>query len=254
MRTTLTTLIALIFIGFSASAQQTAKNDIEGFNKFLGKEKANALNAAEKSFEQFLLTNYANHNSFAERTKAFLKQLSRHNKPDSLWALDTEKNSRIIESFETTGLRKEIWLYGYEEYSPKNNIYELLPPEEKDTSNISDLGELEIDLIEEELIPISKVDPAELAKRDREREERMKNSLHANAYGEFLYGLAKFTPNDSLIQGYVKVKVTENDISPGVIAGGFLEYYTNLDDPFMKRIMVVEFYFWIMKWDIERKG
>ncbi len=251
MRKTFILLIALLLFESLVFGQQRSKNDIQAFNSFLGKEKAKALNAAVASFDQFLLKNYGNLNSCSSRTKAFLEQIDNLNEPDSLWTFETEKNIKIIETFETSGLRKDIWLYENEEYESKYNIHEFLKPEAQDSIPITNLGELDIDLIEAEIIPITEIDSAAIARFDKEMEERNKNLLLSNARGKFFYGLAKFNSSDSLILDYVEA--TGFNISPAVIAGGFLDQDINFEEPFIKRIVAVEFYFWIMKWDIARK-
>jgi len=211
-----------------------------------------ALNTAVESFDQFLKTNYPDLDNQSKRTKAFLEYLQANFEPDSTWNLPTKRNQQIISDFETSGLRKEIWVYGYEEYQPKYDISKILPHEERDTSNIIDLGELD-DLFEEEILPISNIDSAEIARREEEMEERIRNSLHFNIYGQYLYGLNKYNLNETTIQGYVDAKVIAGDISPVLIASGLLSQKIDFEDPFVKRILVTEFYYWIMKWDIERK-
>jgi hypothetical protein len=253
MKLTHIIIFGLLVISCSTSSQPR-NNDLKDFNDFLGKEKANALNAAVKTFDQFLKTNYSDFDNQTERTKAFLEYLQENFKPDSTWNLPTKRNLMIISEFESSELRKEIWIYGYEEYEPQYDIYEILPPEEKDTSTIQDLGDLDLDdLFEEEIIPISNIDSADIERREKEMDERMRNSLHFNSYGQYLYALTKYTLNDTIIQGYVDVKILVGDISPALIASGLLSQEIDFENPFIKRILVTEFYYWIMKWDIERK-
>ncbi len=253
MRKTCIILFGILLFESLAFGQHSSRNGIQGFNSFLGEEKASVLNSAVESLDQFLSANYSKLNSNSSRTKTFLEYISHFNKPDSSWILQTGKNLKLIESFESSGLRKEIWVYGNEEYDSKYNIHELLKPNAQDSLPEADLGELYLDLIEEEIIPISRIDSVEVAKRDKEMEDRIKNSLHPNSSGEFLYGLAKYALGDTLIQEYVDINIKENKISPAIIASAFTEQDMNFDDPFMKRIIVVEFYYWIMKWDIDRK-
>lgn len=253
MKNTLVTIIVLVIAGCSTSGHRTSKNDIRGFNEFLGEEKTAAMNTAVESFEHFLLINYSTYKSHASRAKAFLEQICNTSGPDSSWVLTTEANVKIIEAFETTGLRKEIWLYISEEYLPKNNINELFPIKQQDTVTEIELGELDLELIEGLKVPFANMNMAEIVQPEKEKEEWIKKPFNSNLYGEFFYGLAKFAPNDSLTQEYVEVKAIAGDISHVIIAAAFLQQNTNFDDPFIKRIMIVEFYFWIMKWDIDRK-
>lgn len=247
-------IIIFGLLAFSCSSWSKEKNnDLKGFNDFLGKEKASALNSAVESFDQFLRTNYSDFDNQSKRTKAFLEYVQANFELDSTWNLPTKRIQKIISDFETSGLRKEIWVYGYEDYQPQYDIYEILHPEEKDTSNIQDLGELDLDFIEEEIIPLSNIDSAEIARHEKEMEERIKNSLHFNNYGQFLYALAKHTLKDTTIQEYVNVKIIAGDISPVLIASGLLSQEIDFEDPFIKRILVTELYYGIMIWDIKRK-
>jgi hypothetical protein len=261
MKLTYIIIIGLIAISCSTWSQEK-DSDLKAFNDFLGQDKTTALNAAVKSFDHFLKTNYSDFDNQTKRTKAFLEYLQENFEPDSTWNLPTKRNQKIIFDFEASELRKEIWIYDYEEYEPKYDIYKILPPEEQDTTNIQDLGELDLDdLIEEEIIPILNIDSAEIARREKEiarrekeTEERIRNSLHFNNYGQYLYALAKYNVNDTTIQEYVDAKVVGGDFSPVLIASGLLSQKIDFEDPFIKRILVTEFYYWIMKWDIERKG
>lgn len=250
-------LIYIITIGLFAIScstwSQEKNSNLKDFNDFLGRDKMIALNSAVESFDLFLKTNYPDSDNQSKRTRAFLEFLHENSEPDSTWNLPTKTNQKIVSDFETSGLRKEIWLYGYEEYEPKYDIYEILPPDEQDTSNIQDLGEIDFELIEEEIIPLPNIDSVERAKREKEMEERIKNSLHFNDYGQYLYALTKYTLKDTTIQDYVYVKILPGDISPVLIAAGLLSQEIDFEDPFIKRILVTEFYYRIMKWDIKRQ-
>jgi hypothetical protein len=250
MRRTLFFILTLLQISVLSLGQETAEVEFEKFNAFLGAEKAAILNDAVDSFDRFLLTNYPDLDTPRDRSMAFLKQIAQHNEPKESWILETERNAKIIESFESTGLQKEIWLYGYENYEFKHDFSKVLPPSKPaDTSLIRDLGALNLDLIEEDIVPIHKFDSAEVARIEKEWEEKRLNSLRTNSQGDFLYGLLKYAPKDSFTHGVAVAEHEEGNISPGVVSNGFLENVDNYDDPFVKRLMVTEFYFWIMNWD-----
>lgn len=245
-------LSIIILTGFSCYGQTSDKDDIEGFNKFLGYEKSDAMNKAIASFDRFLKNNFPNQNNQSDRIKKFLLQLQDSFSSDSTWIFETQTNQKIIEEWETSGLRKEVWLYGFEDYEPKYNIHEMLYSREPDT--LYDLGELKIDSIEEIIIPILGVDSVEHAKREKEMEERLKNSLATNTYGEFLYGLAKYAPSDTLIKPYVDLKAVAGDVAPELIIPGLLNHVSDYDEPFIKRIILIETYYLLMKSDAEKNG
>jgi hypothetical protein len=114
------------------------------------------------------------------------------------------------------------------------------------------LGELEI--IEDEIIPIPRpaTDSTELARIEKELDEQYNNLLLTNEKGEFLYGLAKFANNDSNVHEYVEVKLIAGDISPSLVAFAFLSQIKDFENPFIKRMIFVELYYWMMKWNIEK--
>jgi hypothetical protein len=248
-------IIAIGLLAISCSTVSDEKDsNLNEFNDFLGKDRANALNSAVESLDQFLETNYSDFDNQTNRTKAFLEYFQENSKPDSSWYLPTKQIQKIISDFETSGLRKEIWVYGYEEYEPKYDIHNILPTEEEemDTSNIHELGEIEFVFSEDEIIPLSNIDTAEITRREKEMKERIRNSLHFNNYGQYLYALAKYNQSDTTIQKYVDNKILAGGHAPFLIASGLLNQKIDFENPFVKRILVTEFYFWIMTWDIER--
>ena len=237
--------ITLIFLFLTSCEEKNKQNDILGFNNLLGKEKSESMTQAVLSFDRFLNTNYPKTNSDSSQIKSFLKQImndqNSHSNPSFI--LDKNDCEYIIELWEKSGLRKEIWTYENENYNVKYDIRDLLHKKEKDSLPLQ-----EVFLIEEDdnswNIPM---DSLEYAKRLRETEISRENSLYSNSYGKFLYGLAKFTPNDKFIQDYVNSKFYSRDMSPIVFLHNFIENTENFEDPFFKMIIVTEYYYWIIK-------
>ncbi len=246
------TIFILIFLhlGFLTNCQKSPRSDIANFNEFLGKEKATALNEAIKSFDKFLETNFPNQDNQSDKTKEFLKRFINSNSPDSSWIFTTKRNIKLLVQLESSGLRKEIWIYGKENYAEKYNIYDLINPFKNDSSQ--GLGELEI--IEDEIIPIPRptTDSTELAGIEKELDEQYNNLLMTNEKGEFLYGLAKFANNDSIVHEYVEVKLVAGDFSPSIVASAFLSHIRDFENPFIKRMIFVELYYWLIEWNIEK--
>jgi hypothetical protein len=244
MRQTLFFILTLIHFSVSCFGQKTTTERLEKFNAFLGADKAAALNDAVDSFDRFLQTNYSEFDNSSDRYVAFLKQIAEHNAPNERWVSDTNHNSEIIDAFESTGLRKEIWLYGYESYESDRDFSKVLPPPEpKDSSKIKDLGELHLELIIEDSMRDYTYDSAAVAKMEKEWEERRRNSLHTNIQGDYLYSILKYAPKDSFAYGAAEGIYQVGNLSPGVVSHGFLENIKNFDDPFVKRLMITEFYF-----------
>ena len=114
-------IIAIGILAISCSTVSQDKNsNLKQFNDFLGQDKANALNSGVESFDQFLKTNFPGKE--LKRIKLFLEYLQKNLGPDSIWNLPTKRNKKIIAEFESSGLRKEIWVYGFEEYEPQYDI------------------------------------------------------------------------------------------------------------------------------------
>lgn len=246
--TLLTTLILLCF--FSC---QKETNQIEDFNNFIGKQKSKAFNQAIESYYNFLEINFQDCVNTSDRTKAFLTRVAHFNIPDSTWTLTTDENQKIIELWDASGLRKEIWIYGYESYESRFNVFELLKP--KKTKSNSQLGNMNLEEIVDDEISVS--DSLELVKRIKEMKLESKliqeNSLSTNINGEFLYGLSKYASTDSVVNEYVQTKVEFIDISPSIMALAFLDQIQDYEDPFIQRMILVEMYYWTMIWDLERK-
>ena len=228
-------------------------NDIKSFNSLLGKEKSYAMNQAIVSFEHFLNVNYPESNTQSDRIKSFLEQLSNDYQSESDVSLiyETTNNMRIINLWEKSGLRKEIWTYGYENYEPTHNIEDLLIKQKKDS--ITTLGEAFLTQEEDESWNID-VDSLDIIKEQKEMEKRMQNTLHANSSGDFLYGLAKYSPNDKIIQDYVDAKFQAGDIFPILFLPSFLEKTKNFNETFFKMIIITEFYYPLIKEDIEQNS
>lgn len=245
------TFILILFLG-SSCAENTDINNVFAFNKFLGKEKSEVLDEAVISFEKYLELNYKNENNNKKRIKLFLNEYVLKSEPDTTKLFTTKTNRVIVEKFEKSGLRKEIWLYHNEEknYKPNYNIYEFFPYQEFETEDsIATVNLIDLNNIEEDIIEI---DSVEYIKREKELVERMTNSLSRNTFGDFLFGLTKFTSEDSFVHRYTKSRVLGGNFSPHFIIPGLLKQDINLNDPFIKRIITVDFYYDMMKWDIEQ--
>lgn len=245
MRRSIFILSAILLFGFSAFSQSSDQKALQDFNTFLGPEKAAALDEGLASFYAFLEKNFPEEPDFSARTRAFVQQFNENYNPDSSWVYNFEARKNLIQVWEKSCLRKEIWIYGYETYSPKYNIRDLVVPETYSTDSLSDIGTLDLDLIydsEEDL----KIDTVAVAKMEAEWAEKRRNSLHTNFQGEFFYTLALYAQHNPFVKEYLEVILRENQISPGVMANALIENVQDLDNPFIQRVILVEFYFRFM--------
>jgi hypothetical protein len=243
------TILTIILSSITLFGQES---DLSGFESFLGKEKTIALNELNGSFESFLKTNYPKIDNENDRIYKFLDGYKNWSVLEKDWKIDNADAKKTLEQFEKSGLRIEFWKYGYETYKPEYQIDNSILPQE-DTSNLDtlSLGDLYIDDIEEEIIPITNggYDPELEEKLQRQRD----GSQSFNHTGQFIYGLAKYGSKDSLIAGYVDAKYAVGDISPSLIVGGLTVDNLDLSFPLRKRIILMEFYYHFLQWSIENK-
>jgi len=208
------------------SETPNTKDNLSRFNKFLGPKKAEVFNQGVNSFDIFLLLNYPNIDS-EKRTQVFLEQLliTYTTNPDSSWTFDTESNKELIDAFETSGMRKEIIIYGYEVSKENEEEWDLIPIR----------GETEDEYKQRVKLEFSRLDSA----------------YSFNIHGLYLTGLSKFTKEDILIQQYVEVR-QQGGFSPSFIINAYLKQNYDYENPFFKRMIVADFYLDLMLRDIER--
>jgi hypothetical protein len=242
-------ILCLTFTSYSNLLLGQTSN-LKEFETFLGKEKTAALNKLNVSFDNFLLTNYPKIESENESIYKYLETFQDWSVVDKEWILDYDLVQETLNKFENSGLRIEFWKFKYESYSPNYLIDSLYKPIE-DSSNLKTLNSLTVDDIEEEIIPITNED------YDPELEKKLKrqrdSSQSFNRQGQFVYGLTKYGLNDTLIEGYVDAKYSAGDISPALIVGGLTFYKLDLSTPLRKRIILMEFYYHFLQWNLEDK-
>jgi hypothetical protein len=251
MKISINIITIILFFSFSLNAQENNKNRIKSFNNFLGKEKSEAMNDAIQSFDKFLEINYKNEKKNSKKIVLFLKELFPRAKFNSTKVFSTSENKAILQRWEKSGLRREIWIYmdEIEKYIPNknNNILELYPNQKPDSIYPLNLTEL-LPIIEE--LTMINTDSIKFVKSEKIIKENI-NHLTTNILGDYLYGLTKFAGKYSLIQKYVETRLKANDITPLIFIPNLLEKNTDFNNPFIKRMILVEFYFEIMKEDVE---
>ncbi|TLX72409.1 hypothetical protein E9993_17905 [Labilibacter sediminis] len=214
----------LIILSVIACVNCQRQNDIEAFDKLLGYEKAEAFNSAVSSFQEFLVLNYSNIDNENERISEFLKTIIHSDNIKADFIFNKELCAKVVNDWETSGLRKEIWLYQDEKYT--SPIY----------------GEV---TIEEEVIPITRNVEIETDTID------LSTYLESNTYGLFLYGLEKYASKDKVILDYVDSKRAMGDIYYKPVAESIYKLKIKYNEPFFMRILIVEFYYDLMSLAIE---
>lgn len=261
-------LFALVLVSCSSEYPRLGQNGLKAFNETLGSKKSKALNEAVDSFEEFLKVNFPNQDTYSERAFSFLVELdsacNNHGVVYSLdwsWTLDSKKNRRVVDLFENSGLRREIWLFGYEEYYPKNDLSELLDtnifyssPDTFSPATIQSDSELM-----EEAEYFSKMQGYNydtLLKSMKVKRERRKNSLYNNEFGDYIYGLMKHSKDSSWTKSFAMAQI-QMAVSPCALVPSLIDFNqtkVDLSDPFIKRIIVVELYFPIIYSNVQRKN
>ncbi len=258
-------ILVIVLVGCSTTEQKSQGDKLRDFNETLGDQKAQALNEAVDLFEEFLRLNFPNGKSFEDRTLTFLKELDTScikgsaSAIDSSWLLETERNRKVYELFENSGLRREIWLYGYEECTPNNDLSELLDiniyysfPDKYVPVTIE--SDSQLMKRAEHLSIMEGYEYESLLEVLKAKREIGKNSLYTNEYGDFIYGLIKHSEDSSYAKLFAGYQV-ENAVSPCVLVPSLIEFNgtkVDLSDPFIKRIIAIELFYPIILHDIKK--
>lgn len=233
-----------LFIGLTSLSCNNNTSDNKEFIEFLGTKKSEALNKLVFSFDDFIKTNYGDVND--KNIRAFLNDFSCEDSLNSILIFETEKNKKILEDVEKTGLRKDIWLYGSETDYKEYPILELTSKTEQNDS----LKVVELD-IKDEFIPIRSDKSINYDSLEKAIKLRWDTTLSSNQRGAFLFGLYKYS-NDTIIKDYVEAKTSVGgDISPCLISDGLLSLRTDLNNVYIKYIILTEIYYSMIKDNIK---
>lgn len=246
-------LLSIFFVAILNLSAICQQNDLVGFEKFLGDEKIEALNMLETSFDEFLESNFSNLPTQDKKIKHLLKVVKETGDLDTNWKFNSTFNIQVIQKLEESGLRKEFWIYGYEEYTPfyyHQFLIDSIKKENPDTSlTLDSLQFNKIYEFDEEIEMIGNPDSVD----GMSYQEWSDSLLDFNWRGQFIFAIDKFSKNDSVIMEYLDAKEAAGNISPSLIASGLLYRNSNLDEAFAKRIILMELYYFMIEWDIENK-
>lgn len=239
MKISIVLIICFLIVNCSGKDQR-----FNTFNEILGVEKTSALDRLVSSFQEFLEINYPE-DDLGEKTRMFLFEMERLDNTN--WEFEKKKNKDVINLIETSGLRKEMYIYLSEDYKGKYDIYDIFNSPYDDDTTVFELGELHLEDIEEELIPIN--DSA----NSRVKTEINIDYTKFNINGDYLYALAKAYSQDTFILEYIDMKLNVGDISHSLVSGGFLSNYNNveLELPIVQRLIAVEIYYPMLSYIIE---
>ncbi|MBI0400581.1 hypothetical protein [Cyclobacterium marinum] len=234
--------IYFMLMVFSFSHLAFSQNvDREVFEETLGEKKAYAYSMLEKSFEEFLKTNY-HQTSLPERIKSFLTDIQNQN---INWIYDENLSKSMLDQLEKSGLREDILLYKNESYKER---FEFIKYLDENISNAETIDNSEIEDGYEELIEIpttSRKEEIQLRKEELDRQKIRDKLPQPNKNGRFYFALAKAQTNHEDVKAYVLL-VTKYEESPSasLIASAFLDNLSNSELIAWenKLIMIVEIY------------
>ncbi|MFD2035211.1 hypothetical protein ACFSKL_10435 [Belliella marina] len=215
-------ILMILFYSHLAFSQNV---DREIFEETLGEAKAHAYSVLEKSFEEFLKSNYQNQNTLPERIKSYLTDIQNQN---INWSYDENLSKSTLDQLEKSGLRKDILLYKSESYKERFEFSNYL---NENSSNTETIDNSKIDDDFEELIEIpttSRKEDEQVIKEELERQKFRDKFPQPNKNGRFYYALAKAQTNHEDVKEYVfLVTKHEESPSPSLIASAFLDNFSD---------------------------
>lgn len=218
--------IILIFGFFNCKSQQT---EYKVFLNELGTQKEQAYKYLAKSFEQFLKLNYPKEQSLGEQTRAYLLdvQTAVYQGVPTKYRYDSLSSVALLQDLEKSGLRKDLFIYGFEinDY-PGYDIEQFLDEEDWPISD-----SIEVDTNFEDIIKVELTDEEilSLKKKDSIMLDNYKFKPQVNQNGLFLYALAKSMKADASFIGYVELKTYGMMSSLSNLSDGYLKNYSDKD-------------------------
>lgn len=222
-------------------SQDSGAQNLASFNSDLGANRAALLDQTIVSFDAFLETNFGEERKTNDRIKAYLRSEMLLNNANPEWKIDRALVEELLLNWELSGLRREIYLRSDEAYSSSQHLSDFLPKVEQSHEPMKIIS-VHFDSLHDSLLfqEFSAIAYGDLP----DYKERV--YLRPNVCGKFFIALAKNALPNIEIQEYLETSLSENFISRGVFAGGLLEHISNFNNPFWKRIIVAEFYFFTL--------
>jgi Tfp pilus assembly protein PilP len=215
MKRTLLVLLIIILLS-SCKTSRDDTDQIEEFYADFNQEQKEAFELAVESFERFLELNFQAKKREAENLMIFLAQIT-DSAAKAEWKLENEKIREVLRQFEDSGLRKEIWLYGFEKESEMNEVIYLFG----DKAGLVQSGD----------------------------------SLKSfNAFGAYLQGLLNIRKPSQLVIDYAEAKYVAGTFSTELMAEVLLSFLKeDLNEiEILKRIIIAEFYFGLLQLHVTR--
>lgn len=216
-------LIFSLLLIFGCSSKQTEQ---EIFYKELGPKKAKSFKLLMESYEHFLTLNFPQKTSVGARTSELLNQILK----DSLnLTFDSLNAVRLLAEIEYSGLRQDIYLYQTEDYKSVYDMGQYLPEPEPGTIDLSEIEDDFEDIFPIDTIKLSEKQKLLNQKKEEELQEYIRTRPYPNENGLFLYSLSKSLNADKNVIAYCQLKRQGLDVSPAILADGYLNNLTEQD-------------------------
>lgn len=252
MKTKTEIFLIILFFTSKCIFAQTYSENLKIFYDNLGFEKSGILKRTLESFDNFLIQNYPRFEDQNQRTIEFLKCIQDNSyEPLNTWRINIKEKNEIVEEFEKSGLRKDLWLYGHEILEMENELAKNANKEidtdiyvEHDTFKNDTLPYI---TIQGDTIPFS-----EIQRRETEHRFEMLNNdtiKFPPFESQITIGLSQLPYKDSLIIKYLESKHKIGGLFPWEIIVYALLYNQekfNFEDQVVKIILVTDIYFEIL--------
>jgi hypothetical protein len=180
---------------------------LEEFYAVFAPQQKKAFEFAVKSFDSFLEINFSEHRTPEEKLQTFLQEIM-DSTLSSRWEINMDEGREVLLKYEESGLRKEIWIYSFEEEDEEMEIMKFLYP-------------------------------GQVITQDKD------SSKQFIRYGAYLQGLMKIKKPSELVLDYSEAKFAADHFNNDLIINTILDGMKNqkYNPEILKRIMVAEFYF-----------
>lgn len=235
-------IFVIVIAAFTLGCADECEEDYEKFENFMEPQGTRMLKILNHSFDTLLQSIYADIPEFEERLAIFLEDYSAQNDFPRKFSSDSSGFRNLKLLLESSGLRKDVYLYEDEFYENKFDLNEFLT-ESEEPEYVEDLGPLDLERIEAEIHADNTAKGIEIAEDYPDSvylfEERPELSFYMNPHGKFWYGLGKYSCNVHIFEIIESVK-NVNRISLGVVAGGMQG--SDFSNPFIKEAIMAQFY------------
>ncbi|AWW30877.1 hypothetical protein DN752_12480 [Echinicola strongylocentroti] len=205
------TLLIWFFLLLLLASCTPRHQEKETFSTELGAEKMQALSMLINSYGRFLEVHYADFSSQREKTRHFIEDVFRQ-RPIAV-IKQMPGIPETLQAMESSGLRKDIYIYEHEEDNyTKYPVKQLMPSNFPDYSLSSQQVRSKVPSHNPPLF--SSPSPVAISK---------KTALTFNKDGLFMYALATAKQEDGAYMDYMKLRYKTSNIHPYFSAERFLD-------------------------------